>query len=458
MAFTGAQLLGIEPPWSINMAKVEGYYVSDEYTLPLPKNSARLVRKQVKRDVDTSMPVYPENPLIRWRIPSNGQVICDFRRAKVIVDASVGVSAPYSARPSTLFWNIIDRFRLEQGGQYIEDRRFFGLQETLVYVVQTHVVQQITTGVALYGDGSQTARNARATNWRYILPLPTTGLVKSIYPWFQVKNISNGVGTIVALPDTYLQWELVQPQAFVEAYGGTGTVTGLTYTIMRMQIEYEEIYPMGGPSMLLKNWLTPSQFALKGGFPRIWYRTFLTNTYPLTTNNEQTIYIDMKLSSIIYIYATFRYAANTYNPLIYDKFSDYISRNDMPLIEFQWEVNSCLWPDKPVSLTDPSWVEGYAKYLESWSMFHARGIQQEVTPITINAYLNDKFVLPFDGNENPFSPAMLNPVSTAYSGSIIQLKLKFSAPPPAGIEVVIHAYHWRCWNFGASGSVPLVET
>jgi len=44
----------------------------------------------------------------------------------------------------------------------------------------------MTTGVALFGDGSQVDRNARAAGWTYCLPIPTTGLTKGIYPWFQV--------------------------------------------------------------------------------------------------------------------------------------------------------------------------------------------------------------------------------------------------------------------------------
>ena len=460
MSYTGSYL-GLPSAWSSNS---DGFFTAEEYSLPLPRNSVRLTRKNVKRDVDTAMPVTPSNPLIRWRIPSNSSVLVDFKRAKILLDLSVAAPAPWSARCSTLAWNLFDRVRLEQGGQYVEDRRFFYLQESLTYTTQTHINQQITTGVALYGDGSQAMRNNRAAGWRYVLPFPTTALTKSIYPWFQMKRNVSGGFEVASLPDTYIQWELVKPEQFVEVFGAPpGTAlptssTGLTYTITRMQIEYEEVYPEGGPNMILSKWLSPSMFATRGGFPRVWFRTWITNIYPLSTNTEQTIYTDFKLSSINTIIVFARYSANNNNPGIYDKQTDYIGKNDMPLIEYQWEINSSLWPDKPISLVDNSWAEGYTKYLEAWQMFHSRGIQQEVTPITIDQFLNDKFLIIFDGVQNPFSPAMLNPVSTANSGSISNLRLKWSSPPPAGIEIVVNVQHWKCWNFGSlGGSIPVIE-
>jgi len=455
MSVTGGYL-GYQSAWSSQMGAKEGYYVPDELKLNLPQNPVRVSKKLVKRDVDTAMPITPQNPIIRWKIPSNGNAIVDFKKAKVYITFSVGVNAPWSARPSALAWNIIERLRLEQGGQYVEDRRFFNLQESMVYTTQTHINQQVTTGVALYGDGSAAQRNARSGGWEYVLPFPTTCLTKAPLPWFAMSPEKRST---TALPDTFIQWELAKPEDFVEVFGGVGAVTGLTWTVTRMQIEYEELYPEGGPQAILSKWLSPSLFATRGGFPRIWFRSFLTNVYPLTTSTEQNIYIDMKLSSINTIFATFRYTANTSNPQIYSKHTTYISKADMNLIEYQWEINSCLWPDKPVSLVDPSWVEGYVKYLEAWGMYHSRGIQQEVTPITIDQFLNDKFLAVFDGVQFAFSPAMLNPVSTANSGSIIQLRIKFSIPPPAGIEVVIHNYHWKVLNFGSNGgAVPVVET
>lgn len=437
----------------------QSYFIPDEYTLPVPGNPIRIYRKNVKREVDTTMPITPANPIIRWKVPSNSTVIIDWRRAKVLITLSVAVNAPWSARPAQLAWNIVERFRLEQGGQYVEDRRYWNLQETMAYEVQTHINQQATTGVALYGDGSNIDRNARAGGWTYCLPIPSTGLTKGIYPWFQILKEASTF-KIQPLPDTYLQWELRKPEEFVEVYGaapGTAKV-GLTWTVTRMQVEYEEIYADGGNEALLKNWMAKSLRAFINGYPCIYYRTFLTNLYPVSTANEQTIMIDFKLSSLIAIYVTFRYTANVNNPELYSKDSDYISRADFNLTQYQWEVNGCLWPDRPINMADPGIVEAYAKYLESWQMFHGRGINQEVTPITSQQFLNDKFLCVFDGNMHPFSSLMLNPVSTSYSSSQIQLKLTFTGVIPAGIEAVAHLYHWRKWNFGARGSQSIVET
>jgi len=231
-----------------------------------------------------------------------------------------------------------------------------------------------------------------------ILLLPTTALTKGIYPWFMI--------------------------------GKSAAVT--------------QKYTEGG-------------VAIRDGCPRIFFRSWLTNVYPVTTNTEQTITIDFKLASLMSLFATFRYTADTTNPLVYSKNSKWLSAQDFNMIEYQWEINNCLWPDKPVSMVDPGKVEAYAKYLEAFQMFHSRGISQETTPITLQQFLVDKFIAVFDGNMNPFSPLMLNPISTSNSGGKIYFRFKFSVPPPAGIEVVVHAYHWKCWNFGSQGEVPITE-
>lgn len=453
-------LLGYENGWQNQIR----YSVPTEYKLAVPQNPIRIYRKIVKRDVDTSMPITNINPLIRWRIPGSGQTLLDFRKAKVILELNVSVNLPWLARASSLVWNIIDRFRLEQNGQYVEDRRYYNLQESLSYTTQTHIVQQVTTGVALYGQGSQALRNTRAGGFKYILPIPTTALTKGIYPWFMLGTnmLNRGKGSMqtVSIGDTYLQWELVPPEQFVEVYGGFGPITGLSWQITRMQIEYEEVSNdviSGGIGRIMSQWLPEDGTALRGPYPRIFFRSWLTNVYPVTTNTEQTITIDYKLASIMSIFATFRYTAETSDPTVYYKHVKYLSSLDFNMIEYQWEVNNCLWPDKPISMVDPGKTEAYAKYLEAFQMFHSRGISQEVTPITLNQFLDDKFIAVFDGNMNPFSPLMLNPISTSNSGGKIYFRFKFSVPPPAGLEVVVHAYHWKCWNFGSNGDVPITE-
>jgi len=263
-----------------------------------------------------------------------------------------------------------------------------------------------------------------------------------------------------SMPDTYIQWELADPLAFVEVYGAApGTpVVGLTWTVTNMRIQYEEIYAEGGNGSLLNNWMMKSKMAFINGSPRIFYRRFLSNTYPITTATDQTILIDFKLASLISIFGTFRYTTDTNDPTKYSKHSKYLSKADFNMTEYQWNVNGSLWPDEPIRMIDANIVEAYKKYLEAWQMYHSRGIQQEVTPITINQFLNDKFLVVFDGNEHPFSNLLLNPISTQFSSNSIQLKIKFGSAPPANLEVVIHAFHWACWNFGSRGGVQIQES
>lgn len=446
-------MLGNASIWS----KQSKYQIGDDVVLPVPRYGARLIRKKVRRDVDTAMPVLPGNPLIRWKVPSNSFIIYDFRRAKVYLRLTVtATGGGWIPAASALAWNIIDRFRLEQGGQYVEDRRFFGYQETLVYTVQTHQVQQETTGVGLYGDGSLALRQGQAVDYVYCLPIPSTGLTKSIYPWYQsTSGAGGGTSTSTMLPDTYLQWELARPEAFVEVSGGVGPFT-VSWSVNRMEVEYEELYLENGNAPMIQKWLFPTGSVAKG-YPNIWYRTFLTNNYPMTTAAEQTIFIDVRLSSIISIYVTFRSVTDINNPTVLNKFSNWLGPTVTGLFEYQWEVNSSLWPDKPVQVTAPNYTEAYAMFLESWQMYHSRGIQQEVTPITKNEFITDKFVLAFDGNAQPFTTMVLNPLSTSLTNSQIQLKMKFNPPPPAGLELLVHTYHWRRWYFGARGGTMVVE-
>lgn len=429
---------------------VEGkkYFLPPEYSLPVPENGARVQRRFVKRDITTSMPITNLNPLMRWQVPNDGVKILDFRRATVYITMSCAVDAPWFVRPSALAWNIIDRFRLEQAGQYVEDRRYFNFQETLTYRIGTHINQTVTTGVELYGDGSPALRATKSGGWKYALPIPSTAITKSIMPWYSVGKD----GRAMAIPEVWLQWELALPQAFLEVFGGFGAVTGLGYTITRVQVEYEEIYGDGGNNFITRDW-NPNV----GFFPRIYYRSFLTNQYSLTQALEQTITIEFKLSSIVAIYVTFHNQANLNDPTAADKFETYLSRPDLPMIQYQFDVNSCLWPDQPVMMQDAGWVEPYLMYQRAFQMYHSRVIQQEVTPITGSEFTTDKFVLVFDGNQHPLSNNVINPISTRNSSQNILLKLTFNNPPSAGLVCLAHMYHWRAWNYGAVGSVPLIE-
>lgn len=200
------------------------YFNPPENYLTEPQNGIRILRKWVKRDITTAMPVTNQNPILRWNIPNEGVRIYDFRRACVYIWISFNITIPpgsnptLKVRPSALMWNIVDRFRLEQAGQYIEDRRYYGFQETLNYRVATHLAQQSTTGEALFGDGARPIREYKSANgsvWKYALPIPTTALTKAILPWYCVGRD----GRAGAVPEVWLQWELTQPNNFLEVYG-----------------------------------------------------------------------------------------------------------------------------------------------------------------------------------------------------------------------------------------------
>jgi hypothetical protein len=351
-------------------------------------------------------------------------------------------------------WNIVDRFRLEQAGQYIEDRRYYGFQETLNYRVATHLAQQSTTGEALFGDGARPIREYKSANgsvWKYALPIPTTALTKAILPWYCVGRD----GRAGAVPEVWLQWELTQPNNFLEVYGdlaGGGLNYTLSYTISRVMVEYEEIFGDGGNNAIITNWTS-----IPRAFPSIYYRSFLSNKYPLNDSLDQTISIEFKLSSIIAIFVTFHVDAELSNPLVYDRFETFQGRQEVPLTNYQWDINGCLWPDQPVEMNDVGWTSGYLMYQRAFQMYHSRIVQQEVTPINISEFADNKFILVLDCNEFPLSNNIINPVSTRSSTQNIQLKLSFITTPTPGLVCLAHVYHWRVWNFGANGSVPLFE-
>src|SRR5689334_1412470 len=123
---TNIGILGNPSTWAINSKS----FIPPEYKLPIPPNGFRIVRRILRRQVDTTVPITINNSEIRWKIPSSSVITLDFRRAAVYITVSVEVDAPKNARISNFAWNMFNRFRLEQHGQYIEDRQYWNLQET----------------------------------------------------------------------------------------------------------------------------------------------------------------------------------------------------------------------------------------------------------------------------------------------------------------------------------------
>jgi len=442
-------ILGFPSAWA---AQFGASIMSPDYAFPTVRNGMRLTRKLIRRDIDTAMPITPNNPIARWKIPASGTTVLDFRRGGVCITFSVSATAPgANPCPSNLAWNLIERFRVEQGGNYVVDQRYYGLQETLMYNLQTILEQRQTTAAVLWGAGSITLRKTRAGGYKYCIPFQSNCITKAVMPWFimeraRTSGITNMWST-VAFQDVYMQWEFIKPEAFVE----TDVASPVSWNITRMEIEYEELQ-IEELASFMNNWHT---FNTK--YPKLPFRTLYTILQDLSTAAEQYIPLDIKVSSLICIFCTFRFTNTAENTTIRDKFEDYLGQADLPLIEYQWEINNNVYPDKPVSLLDPAWVEAYKMMLNTLGKYHGRGLHENVTPILPNEYIGQRFVLCFDGNVNPFAPNLLNPISTSRGNIQVKLRLKFANAIAAGIQMVVHTYHWKMWNMGSKGDVPLVE-
>lgn len=444
---TNIGILGNPSTWAVNSKA----FIPNEYKLPLPPHGVRIVRRILRRQVDTTVPININNSEIRWKIPSSSVVSLDFRRTACYITVRVAVDAPHSARLANFAWNMFNRFRLEQHGQYIEDRQYWNLQETFNFWCKALPNQFTTVAEGLYGYGSAANRNAKSGGWEYALPIPTDVLAKTIFPWFQLIKGNNGFVSST-LPDVYMIWNVAPPAEWIEAYGAAGPATGLSYEITKFEIEYEEItVESGNTGKFLEFWHNDISV-----IPRIFWETHLTNIYPLTTGIEQFVTIDVRVKSIQYIAVTVRDSTKTQDPFTYDKFETWIGPDSgsFPLLEYQWELNNNQWPDRPISLADPGNVQTYKKFLELFGNYYSRGVHMDVTSIGPIQHSTDKFVMAYDANQYPFSGKMIGPVSTERSSKYVTLRLKFSAAPAAGLELVCHTLYWRRWMFAApSGTI-----
>jgi hypothetical protein len=419
--------------------------------LPMPLMGARMVRRILRRQVDTTVPININNSEIRFKIPSSSVVTLDFRRGTIYLTVGVTVDPPYNARLSNLAWNMFNRFRLEQHGQYIEDRQFWNWQETFIYWSEALPNQFTTVGEGLYGYGSQANRNTKSASWEYALPIPTSALTKTVYPWFQLLKTNNSSYVSSTLPDVYMIWNVADPREWVEIYGAVGPYTNLAFQITKMEVEYEEItVESGNTGAFLSFWHTDSS-----PFPNIFWETYLTNVYPLTQGTEQFINIDLRVKSIQYIACTVRLSTTVQDPATFDKFETWIGPEDVrwPLMEYQWELNNNMWPDRPISLSDPGDVQPYKKFLELFGNYYSRTVHADVTAIGPDGFQTDKFIMAFDANMYPFSQKMLGPVSTEKSSKYVILRMKFNAPPAANLELVVHTKYWRKWKFAAPAGI-----
>lgn len=440
---TNIGLLGNPSTWALGQRT----YIPHEFQLPFPKNGIRIVKRDLKRPVDTATVITPNTSEIRWKIPSSSVITLDFRRGCVYVTIDADVSAPWNARFVNFLWNIFTRIRFEQHGQYIDDRQFYNYQETFMFWAQALENQFTTTAEGLYGAGSHISRNTKAAGWEYALPIPTEILTKSVLPWFQLLKAANGTYSSATLPDVTAIWNVGDPSNIEEVYGGSGAITNLTYNITKMEVEYEEItVESGNTGTFLSYWHSDTQ-----PIPRIFWLAMNTNVYPLTTATEQVIQLDIRVKSLQFIVATVRVAADVTNPQINDRYENWYGPDSgsFPLLEYQWELNNNQWPDRPISLSDPGNVQTYKKFLELFGNYFSRGLHMDVTAIGPVEHSTDKFIMDFDANMYPFSPKMIGPISTERSSKYVTLRIKFNSAPPAGLELLVHYEYWRYWLFGA---------
>lgn len=446
---TNIGILGNPSRWHLDNAG----FIPGEYALPLPNFGIRLIRRMIRRPVDTQVPIGPSTTDIRFKIPSSNIVTLDFRRGGVHVTVGTTVDPPHTSRLPNFAWNMFFRFRLEQHNQYIEDKMYYNLQETFYYWTNSLENQFVTTGKGLYGQGSPALRDSQAATHEYILPIPTEALCKSIMPWFQLINVKGSYASS-NLPDVWMIWDVAPPSDWLETTGSPAPPANLTYSITRMEVEYEEItVESGNNGTFLKYWHTDKEL-----FPRIFFKTYQTFIYPMTQSVRQTQVIDFKLNSFDYIAVTFRMGNQVSDPNVLNKFETWIGPNypgnPLPLLQYQWQLNNNFWPDRPVDLSDPGNTEPYKKMLELFGNYYSRFVHQEVTAIEPFQFSRDKFVISLDAKQFPFTSNIIGPISTADSTKSILLQLEFTGPPAAGLEMVVHAYYWRMWRFAApSGNI-----
>jgi len=252
--------------------------------------------------------------------------------------------------------------------------------------------------------------------------------------------------------DLILQWEVAAPNTWIET-GSSSPLTVLTYSITKMEVEYDEISLDGGPAPFVQRW-----FETANKCPQVLFKSWLTNIYPLSQSTQQDVLIDLKVQSLITLFATVRNGSTLNTTTTYDKFETFYGPGNsaFPLTNYQWEVNGVLWPDKLIYTDNASLVEPYTYFQRALQIYHSRRINEEVTPITYDEFLNSKFVMIFDGNPHPFSMNLLSPLSTQKGNTQIHLRMQFSTPPAANLQLVVHAVHHKIWNYNCYAAKGLI--
>jgi hypothetical protein len=437
--------LGYPAPWQ----KFHGPpVVPQDYMLPPIKAGMRAIRTEITKPADTNMPVYStDTPDIIWKIPSTQRAFLDFRRSTIHATITVSGNAGTWA-PSNYIWNCIDRVQVVQGGKLLEDRRYYGLQETLMHVYGSKWGVLSTVAPALWGYGNQTLRTAHATSWKYQIPFTCESLTKGLMPWFKTDATGSFIGPI---PEVEITWSIAPASLWIEAVTGGGTTP--TWTINRWDISYEEISFEVGWAGFLKEWKT---FA--GPVAQVLFQTVITRIFDLTTSTEQNIQIDHRAQSIIGVMATFRYAGQTNNVNVVNKFETYLGPATTNLDSYQWEINNADWPMNYIYVTDTYCTEAQVWLLRFLEQYHSRAVMDDPWTISPIDFATNKFCMVLDAKAHPFNTHLLNPVSTAGSNTNIVLKMRFNTTTgaAAGLQVVTHVFYHTIWNYSNISGV-LIE-
>lgn len=437
--------MGFPAVWSVKYGQP---IVPLDYMLPNIKMGMRALRTQIIKPCDTQMPLQSsDTPDIIWKVPSTQRAFLDFRRAAIKLNFSVGgggaSGTTYAA--SNLAWNMFERIQMIQGGKVVEDRRYYGQQETFMFTLGAKWGCMNTVAPQMWGYGPQYLRASHASNFTVLLPWSFESMTKGVMPWF--KTDASGV-ILGAPPEVELTWTLSPANRWVEAIG---TDTSVTYTINKFEIIYEELGFETTWSGFLQEW---KSFASKA--PQVLFQTITTRVYDLTTATEQLIQIDHRAQSIIGVFATFRYSTSVQNPLVYDKFETWLGPSTIGLQYYQWEINNTDWPQQRINIQDTDAVEAARHLLMSMELYHSRGVMDEVWTISPVDFVTDSFVCTLDAKVHPFNNHLLNPVSTAGSNTNIVLKMWFNSVSgaAANLQVVTHVVYHSMWNYGnVSGNI-----
>lgn len=413
--------------------------------------AAPVGRNPVFTPVDTRMPVSESNPIIEIKLGNSPHQWIDFNRGCILVKVSLTRTAGTYIRPSNLIANMIEKFELIDGNTLVEDYPKYGEKYTLDYLLNRKLNASQTSGISYYGEAAPATRSLRhATSAAYEYKLPiTSDILSKLHAFPNFEPFAKGSDQIT------LRWHIAKAAQWIESDAGAANIS---WSITQFDL-YKDHVDMEDSGKYIKM-LMDSSSSLSGSLKYSWVNDDVT-IHPLTNAQSQSIVIEQKKSSIQGMLVTVRQSADVFNPAVDDKFETWYGPNHpsaaFPLISYQWRHDTKAWPDRPVRTQGPNCVEGYW-WLQKW-MDHESGTGnlQEVFDLSGETFSEDKFVMVLDARAWPqLRGEVYNNVSTLKSNNALHLNLEFSAPPAAGLQLVVHTFHDKDWFFGYPGGGKVV--